>query len=507
MALNRAPSSQPAHVDRAPDPRLTGTGIHPSLLDTIGRTPLVHLARLSAAEALTPVLAMKLESANPGGSSKDRSALAMIRAAEAAGRLRPGGTVIETTAGNTGVSLALVAAQLGYECVMVVADDVSREKLDLLRSLGAEVISCPAALPASDPGSYQSVLDRVTRERGAFRPYPFDNPANPQGHELTTGAEIWEQTSGRVTHFVAGVGTGGTVMGVARALKARNPRIRVIAADPEGAVFSGGPGRPNLVDGEGEDMFHAWSAPRARTPGTQAPVVRTGPVLPASWDPDLIDEVLPISDAESFAVARQAARLEGTVLGPSGGLALAAALRVARRAGPDDVVVVVNPDSGRGRVGQLYDDQWMASIGFLRQEEKDVGSLLDARVRVDPCLPELLYVSPQERVRDVIDLMRSTAVSQLPVCRNSPPFALAEVVGAVDELVLMGHVARDPAVLDQPVESVMGPALPTIGAGQPVGRAIDLLSTSPALMVLSGGRPRGILTRTDILEVMEWSAL
>ena len=231
----------------------------------------MHLARLSAAEALTPVLAMKLESANPGGSSKDRSALAMIRAAEAAGRLRPGGTVIETMAGNTGVALALVAAQLGYECVMVVADDVAREKLDLLRSLGAEVISCPAALPAADPGSYQSVLDRVTRERGAFRPYPFDNPANPQGHELTTGAEIWEQTSGRVTHFVAGVGTGGTVMAVARALKARNPRIRVIAADPEGAVFSGGPGRPNLVDGEGEDMFHAWSAPRARTPGTQAP--------------------------------------------------------------------------------------------------------------------------------------------------------------------------------------------------------------------------------------------
>ena len=198
--------------------------------------------------------------------------------------------------------------------------------------------------------------------------------------------------------------------------------------------------------------------------------------------------MLPISDAESFAVARQAARLEGTVLGPSGGLALAAALRVARRAGPDDVVVVVNPDSGRGRVGQLYDDQWMASIGFLRQDEKDVGSLLDARVRVDPCLPELLYVSPQERVRDAIDLMRSTAVSQLPVCRNSPPFALAEVVGAVDELVLMGHVVRDPAVLDQPVESVMGPALPTIGAGQPVGRAIELAEHKP--------RPHGALRWT-----------
>jgi cystathionine beta-synthase len=462
----------------AGDERLRGTLIADSVLDLIGNTPLVRLTRLSELDGIPSVLAMKMETTNPGGSSKDRPALEMILAAERDGALQPGGTIVEPTSGNTGVGLAIVAAQRGYHCVFVMTDKVAPEKVGLLRAYGAEVIVCPVAVAPEDPASYYSVAERLTRERGAFRPNQYANPANPRAHELTTGPELWRQTAGRITHFVAGAGTCGTLTGTARYLKAQNPDVRVIAADPEGSVFSGGSGRPYLVEGVGEDFF------------------------PDAWQPELYDEVIAISDEESFLTARRVSREEGILIGGSGGLAVAAALQVAKRAGPDDVVVVLNPDSGRGYLSRVFDEGWMANYGFLRECDLCVGTVLDARGDT----PALLYVNPDQTVREAIDLMRRNGVSQLPVCKNTPPFAAAEVSGAVDELELMDAAYRDPSVLDTPVEKVMGRNLPTIGVGQEMSRAVEMLDSAPALLVLAGGRPLAVMTRTDVLSYLEAAA-
>jgi cystathionine beta-synthase len=460
------------------DERLRGTLIADSVLDLIGNTPLVRLARISDADGLACVLAMKMETTNPGGSSKDRPSLEMILAAERDGLLQPGGTIVEPTSGNTGVGLAIVAAQRGYRCVFVMTDKVAPEKVALLRAYGAEVVVCPVAVAPEDPESYYSVAERLTRERGAFRPNQYANPANPRAHELTTGPELWRQTSGRITHFVAGAGTCGTITGTARYLKAQNPGVRIIAADPEGSVFSGGSGRPYLVEGVGEDF------------------------LPDAWQPELYDEVIAIPDEESFLTARRVSREEGILIGGSGGLAVAAGLQVARRAAPEDIVVVLNPDSGRGYLSRVFDDGWMANYGFLRECELCVGAVLDARGDT----PALLYVNPDQTVRQAIDLMRRNGVSQLPVCKNTPPFAVAEVSGAVDELELMDAAYRDPSVMGTPVEKVMGPSLPTIGVGQALSLAVEMLDGAPALLVLAGGRPLAVMTRTDVLAYLEVAA-
>ncbi len=461
--------------DMGEDPRLAGTAIASSVLDLIGNTPLVRLRRISELERIPSVLAMKMETTNPGGSSKDRPALEMILAAERDGLLRPGGTIVEPTSGNTGVGLAIVAAQRGYRCVFVMTDKVAPEKVSLLKAYGAEVTVCPVAVAPEDPQSYYSVAERLTQELTAFRPNQYANPANPRSHELTTGPELWDQTAGRITHFVAGAGTCGTVTGVARYLKARNPTIRIIAADPQGSVFSGGSGRPYLVEGVGEDFF------------------------PAAWEPELYDDVIPISDEESFLTARRVSAAEGILIGGSGGMAVAAAIRVAKAAAPDDIVVVLNPDSGRGYLSRVFDDEWMANYGFLRECDECVGAVLDTRQAVD----ELLYVNPDETVRTAIEVMRANGVSQLPVCKNTPPFAAAEVSGAVDELELMEAIARDPSVMTTPVEKAMGPRLPSIGIGQKVTLAVKMLEAAPALLVLSGGRPLAVITRTDILSWFE----
>jgi cystathionine beta-synthase len=399
----------------------------------------------------------------------------MILAAERDGLLQPGGTIVEPTSGNTGVGLAIVAAQRGYKCVFVMTDKVAPEKVSLLRAYGAEVVVCPVAVAPEDPESYYSVAERLTRERGAFRPNQYANPANPRAHEQTTGPELWRQTAGRITHFVAGAGTCGTITGTARYLKAQNPDIRIIAADPEGSVFSGGSGRPYLVEGVGEDFF------------------------PDAWQPELYDEVIAISDEASFLMARRVSREEGILIGGSGGLAVAAALQVAQRGAPDDIVVVLNPDSGRGYLSRVFDEGWMANYGFLRECELCVGAVLDARGDT----PALLYVNPDQTVRDAIDLMRENGVSQLPVCKNTPPFAAAEVSGAVDELELMDAAYRDPSVMSTPVEKVMGPTLPTIGVGQALSLAVEMLDGAPALLVLAGGRPLAVMTRTDVLSYLE----
>jgi len=294
-----------------------------SLLDLVGNTPMVRLGRVGADLACD--LVAKVELFNPGGSVKDRPAIAMIDAAEREGLLKPGGTIVEPTSGNTGVGLAIVAAHRGYRCIFVMSDKMSDEKVALLRAYGAEVVVCPTAVPPEHPDSYYSVADRLTRETpGAFRPDQYSNPNNPAEHARSTGPEIWRQTDGRITHFVAGVGTGGTITGVAQHLKAQNPAVQVIGADPEGSVFSGGTGRPYLVEGVGEDFW------------------------PTTYDPALVDRVVKVTDAESFAAARRVTREEGLLIGGSGGTAVHAALVVGRDLGPDAVVVVLLPDSGRG---------------------------------------------------------------------------------------------------------------------------------------------------------------
>lgn len=441
-----------------------------SLIELVGNTPMVRLPKL--ASGLQCQIVAKLEMFNPGGSSKDRPALTMIEAAEARGDLEPGGTIVEPTSGNTGVGLAIAAAQKGYRCVFVMTDKVSPEKVALLKAYGAEVVVCPVAVEPDDPASYYSTAARLVLEiPGAYRPNQYANPDNPRAHYETTGPEIWAQTEGKVTHFVAGMGTGGTITGTARYLKERNPGIQVIGADPEGSVFSGGSGRPYLVEGVGEDFW------------------------PANVDMSVIDRVIPISDAESFDTARRAARLEGLLVGGSCGTALAAALTLGRSLGPDDLVVVLLPDSGRGYLSRVFDDEWMANRGFLTECDRCVGAVLETRGTG----PELLYVNPFQTVREAISLMRTNGISQLPVCKNTPPFALAEVSGSVDELALMDRAFSDPDVLNRPVVDVMGPVLPTIGIGQPVERAVEMLELAPALLVVSGGRPLSVLTRTDVL--------
>jgi cystathionine beta-synthase len=374
------------------------------------------------------------------------------------------------------VGLAIVAAQRGYRCVFVMTDKVAPEKVSLLRAYGAEVVVCPVAVPPEHPNSYYSTAERLTREiPGAFRPNQYANPANPRSHELTTGPEIWRQTVGRITHFVAGIGTGGTITGVARYLRSVNPAVQIIGADPEGSVYSGGSGRPYLTEGVGEDFW------------------------PATYDPSLTDRVIACSDEESFLMARRVAHEEGILIGGSGGLAVAAAMKLGAELGPDDLVVALIPDSGRGYLSRLFDDDWMAGYGFLRECDLCVRAVLDARGHE---VPLLVYVNPEESVRDAIAKMRTHGISQLPVCKNEPPFATAEVSGAVDELELMDAAFRDPSVLSTPVEKVMGPKLPTIGVGQALSLAVERLDRNAALLVLSGGRPLSVLTRTDVLSFL-----
>ena len=446
-----------------------------SVIDLIGNTPLVRLPKIAG--HLECDFALKLELTNPGGSSKDRPALAMINAAEKSGDLQPGGTIVEPTSGNTGVGLVIVANQRGYKCVFVMTDKVAPEKVDLLKAYGAEVVVCPVAVAPEDPESYYSTAERLVNEiPGAFRPDQYSNQTNPQAHYDTTGPEIWRQTDGKITHFVAGAGTGGTISGVARYLKEQNPDIKIIAGDPEASVFSGGSGRPYLVEGVGEDFW------------------------PTTYHPELVDEVIPVSDADSFAMTRLVAREEGVLLGGSCGLAIAAGLRVAETLGPDDLMIVLTPDSGRGYLSKVFNDDYLAPLGFLTAETGPcISEVVKAKGEQDA---ELIYVNPETPVREAVELMRERGVSQVPVAKNEPPFAVAEISGAVSELQLMNAAFADDSVLDKPVEQVMAPALPTVGIGQTVQTAVELFESANALLVIDGGRPLTVISHTDVLEFL-----
>src|SRR5438094_848971 len=349
--------------------------VHDSLSGLVGNTPLIRPRSVTRGIPGANVLA-KIEYFNPGGSVKDRIALRMVAAAEESGALRPGGTIVEPTSGNTGVGLAIVAAERGYRCVFICPDKVAQDKIAVLRAYGAEVVVCPGTVAPDHPDSYYSVARRVAGEiPGGWQPDQYANQENPASHHATTGPEIWAQTDGTVTHFVAGIGTGGTITGTGRYLKeVSGGRVRVIGADPEGSVYSGGTGRPYLVEGVGEDFW------------------------PTAYDPSVPDEIRPVSDRDSFLMTRRLAREEGLLVGGSCGMAVVAALEVAREAGPDDVVVVLLPDGGRGYLSKIFNDDWMADYGFLGSgADVTVGDVL---ARKSGRLPELAHVHPNETVRE-----------------------------------------------------------------------------------------------------------
>jgi cystathionine beta-synthase len=444
-----------------------------SMVDLVGDTPLVKLSKV-AADVPATVLA-KVEYFNPGGSVKDRIAVRMIEAAEQSGELKPGGTIVEPTSGNTGVGLAIVAQQKGYKCVFVLPDKVSPDKINVLKAYGAEVEVCPTAVAPEDPRSYYSVSDRLVREiPNAWKPDQYSNPNNARSHYETTGPEIWEQTDGRVTHFVAGVGTGGTISGTGRYLKeASDGRLRVVGADPEGSVYSGGTGRPYLVEGVGEDFW------------------------PDAYDRSVADEIVPVSDRDSFLMTRRLAREEGLLVGGSCGMAVVAALRVAQRLTPDDVVVVLLPDGGRGYLGKIFNDDWMADYGFVSiVDDVTVGDVLS---RKGAEVPTLVHVHPNETVREAIDILREYGVSQMPVVKAEPPVTAGEVVGSVVEKELLDSLFAGRAQLADPLERHMAAPLPIVGSGEPVAAATAALEKADAVLVHDEGKPAGVLTRQDLL--------
>ncbi|MCX6479894.1 MAG: cystathionine beta-synthase [Mycobacterium sp.] len=446
--------------------------------ELIGNTPLVELTSVVPEGAGR--VAAKVEYLNPGGSSKDRIAVKMIDAAETSGALRPGGTIVEPTSGNTGVGLALVAQRRGYKCVFICPDKVSEDKQNVLRAYGAEVVVCPTAVPPDHPDSYYSVSDRLVAEiDGAWKPDQYSNPNGPASHYETTGPEIWADTDGEVTHFVAGVGTGGTITGAGRYLKeVSGGQIWVVGADPEGSVYSGGSGRPYLVEGVGEDFW------------------------PAAYDPAVADEIIAVSDADSFDMTRRLAREEGLLVGGSCGMAVVAALRVAEKAGPGSLTVVLLPDGGRGYMSKIFNDPWMSSYGFLREPLDDtkpepaVGDVLRGK---SGALPDLVHTHPSETVRDAIGILREYGVSQMPVVGAEPPVMAGEVAGSVSERELLSAVFEGRAKLADAVALHMSPPLPLIGAGELVSVAAKALRDADAVMVVEGGKPVGVITRHDLL--------
>jgi cystathionine beta-synthase len=449
----------------------TTQDIKDSILETVGGTPLVRLSRIGA--GLAPQIVAKVESFNPGGSIKDRVALKLIEAAERDGRLRAGGTIIEPTSGNTGTGLAIAARLKGYRVIAVMPDKMSREKIDLLRAYGAEVVVCPTDVAPESPQSYYRVADRLTRDiPGAFQPNQYSNPANPETHYLTTGPELWQQSGGQITHFVCGVGTGGTITGVARYLREQNPAIEVIGADPVGSIYSNAEVHPYLVEGVGEDFW------------------------PQTFDPAVVDRYVTVSDRDSFVTTRRLAETEGLLVGGSCGLAVWAALEVAR--GITDrnaMVAVILPDGGRAYLSKIFNDDWMSQYGFLeRTADRTAGDVLRTKTEAGE-IPPFVAVQAEQRVRDAITLFHEHRVSQLPVMDGE------ELVGSVGERGLLKRAMNDPQLMSAGIAEVMEAPFPSVATSDPVREAVELLTgEGQALIVTEHGRPVGIVTRTDLLE-------
>ena len=444
-----------------------------SFLDAVGETPLVRLKKIS--RGLRPTVLAKLEMLNPGGSVKDRIGLRMIEAAERAGLLKPGGTIVEPTSGNTGHGLAIAAAIRGYKCIFVMPDKMSQEKISLLRAYGAEVVITPTAVAPESPESYYRVADRLTEEiPGAFQPNQYFNEDNPAAHEATTGPEIWRQTDGRITAFIAGVGTGGTITGVARYLKKQNPDILVVGADPEGSIFSGDV-HPYLTEGIGEDFW------------------------PRTFDPSTVDRYVRVTDRDAFRMARRITREEGILVGGSSGTAVVAAVEVARELGPDDVVVVILPDTGRNYLSKLYSDTWLLQYGLTeRPEVVRVEEVLGGRHGE---VPPLVTVNARDKVRQAIDVLQRYSISQAPVVREDS-MDVAQFVGSIRERELLDRIFRDPDALQADVAEVMGPPITMVEFDEPVDVAFEGLQHGPAVLVVKAGQALGVLTRSDFLEYL-----
>jgi cystathionine beta-synthase len=448
----------------------SGMTYYQNALDAVGHTPLVRLNRVTGS-AKCLVLA-KVEYVNPGGSVKDRPAVAMIADAEERGILKPGATIIEATSGNTGTGLAMAAAIRGYRCILVMPDKMSKEKIDLLKAYGAEVVITPTNVPNDSPESYYGVANRLTAEiPGAIQPDQWHNAQNPGAHYKTTGPEIWEQTAGKITHFVSGMGTGGTISGTARFLKEKNPDIVVVGADPEGSIYSGDTPKSYKVEGIGMSY------------------------LPQTVDMRVIDRILRITDKESFLMARRITREEGLLVGGSSGTAVAAAVRVAQELPPDAILVVVMPDSGRGYMSKIFNDEWMRANGFLEDERRKdtVGDVL----RTKRPLPPMITVTEDQTVKVALDLLRTYEISQLPVIRGG------EVVGSVNDVAVMQQVFDHADIMHKPVGEVMGRPFPILDHGTEVERAYKLLTmANSAIVVTDGDKPVGVVTRQDVISFL-----
>jgi cystathionine beta-synthase len=444
-----------------------------SALDAVGRTPLVRMRRVvDDAECL--VLA-KIEYVNPGGSVKDRPAVAMILEAEARGILRPGSTIVEATSGNTGTGLAMAAAIRGYRCILVMPDKMSKEKIDLLRAYGAEVVVTPTNVPSDSPESYYGVATRLVSEiPGSFMPNQWHNHANPDAHYRSTGPEIWEQTAGTITHFVSGIGTGGTISGTARYLKERNPAIHVVGADPEGSIYSGDTPKSYAVEGIGMSY------------------------LPETVDLKVIDQMVRVSDRDSFLMARRITREEGLLVGGSSGTAAVAAIELAKTLPKDAVMVVMFPDSGRGYMSKIFNDEWMIANGFLAEGRRKatVGDVLRSK---EP-LPPLITVNVDDVVKDALDLLRRYEISQMPVMRGK------ELAGSINDVAVMQAVFDRSDLLHKPVSEVMGRPFPSLDTDAEIDRAYKLLTlANSAIVVIDAGRPIGVVTRQDIISYLSAS--
>ena len=448
-----------------------------SFLDAVGRTPLVRLR--SVTRGVRPTILAKLEMLNPGGSVKDRIGLRMIESAERAGLLRPGGTIVEPTSGNTGHGLAIAAAIKGYKCIFVMPDKMSQEKVALLRAYGAEVVITPTAVAPESPESYYRVADRLTEEiPGAFQPNQYLNEENPSAHYDTTGPEIWEQTDGAIDVLVVGVGTGGTITGTGRYLKEQKPGLLVVGADPEGSLFSAAPGeeaRPYLTEGIGEDFW------------------------PKTFDPSVVDRFVRVSDRDSLLTARAITRSEGILVGGSSGTAMFAALTVARDLPDDALVVVIFPDTGRNYLSKLYSDSWLLQYGLLeRPEVIRVEEVLSAK---HGGMPTLVTVGAHEKVRQAIDRLQEYGISQAPVVREAST-DVSSYVGSIRERVLLDRIFRDPDSLQADVAEVMAPPLPMVEFDAPMEVAFAELQHGPAVIVAKRGEALGVLTRSDLLEFL-----